>query len=84
MNLQNYLLSLSLFLLLLFNGATIANADESKEPRKCIMVFGAHADDVDEIAGGTFAKYIDNGYEGVYICVTNNSAGCLLVFIIIN
>jgi LmbE family N-acetylglucosaminyl deacetylase len=40
------------------------------------MVFGAHADDVDEIAGGTFAKYISMGYEGVYVCVTNNLAGC--------
>ncbi len=47
-------------------------------PRKCIMVFGAHADDVDEIAGGTFAKYIAKGYEGVYVCVTNNVAGCNL------
>lgn len=47
-------------------------------PRKCIMVFGAHADDVDEIAGGTFAKYIALGYEGVYVCVTNNLAGCNL------
>jgi LmbE family N-acetylglucosaminyl deacetylase len=46
------------------------------KPRKCIMVFGAHADDVDEIAGGTFAKYISMGYEGVYVCVTNNLAGC--------
>jgi len=42
------------------------------------MVFGAHADDVDEIAGGTFAKYISMGYEGVYVCVTNNLAGCSL------
>jgi len=45
---------------------------------KCIMVFGAHADDVDEIAGGTFAKYISMGYKGVYVCVTNNLAGCNL------
>jgi LmbE family N-acetylglucosaminyl deacetylase len=42
------------------------------------MVFGAHADDVDEIAGGTFAKYISMGYQGVYVCVTNNLAGCNL------
>ena len=47
-------------------------------PEKCIMVFGAHADDVDEIAGGTFAKYISKGYKGVYVCVTNNLAGCHL------
>lgn len=49
-----------------------------EKPRKCILVFGAHADDVDEIAGGTFAKYIAMGYEGVYVCVTNNLAGCNL------
>jgi len=42
------------------------------------MVFGAHADDVDEIAGGTFAKYTAMGYEGVYVSVTNNLAGCNL------
>ena len=48
------------------------------KPQKCIMVFGAHADDVDEIAGGTFAKYIASGYKGVYVCVTNNLAGCNL------
>jgi LmbE family N-acetylglucosaminyl deacetylase len=47
-------------------------------PQKCILVFGAHADDVDEMAGGTFAKYIANGYKGVYVCVTNNLAGCNL------
>jgi LmbE family N-acetylglucosaminyl deacetylase len=67
-----------LFILLILIGINNANGDERKEPRKCIMVFGAHADDVDEIAGGTFAKYIDNGYEGIYVCVTNNSAGCLI------
>ena len=42
------------------------------------MVFGAHADDVDEIAGGTFAKYIAMGFRGIYVCVTNNVAGCNL------
>ncbi len=46
------------------------------KPQKCIMVFGAHADDVDEIAGGTFAKYIAMGYKGIYVSVTNNLAGC--------
>jgi len=53
-------------------------AVENGKPGKCIMVFGAHADDVDEIAGGTFAKYIASGYKGVYVCVTNNLAGCNL------
>ena len=51
---------------------------DSETPRKCILVFGAHADDVDEIAGGTFAKYMDMGYEGAYVCFTNNTAGCNL------
>jgi LmbE family N-acetylglucosaminyl deacetylase len=50
----------------------------TENPRKCIMVIGAHADDVDEIAGGTFAKYIAMGYQGIYVCVTNNLAGCNL------
>jgi len=50
----------------------------NEKPRQCILVFGAHADDVDEIAGGTFAKYIDQGYEGIYVCYTNNTAGCNL------
>lgn len=45
-------------------------------PQKCILVFGAHADDVDEIAGGTFARYTSMGYKGVYVSVTNNLAGC--------
>ncbi|HLN54347.1 MAG TPA: PIG-L family deacetylase [Bacteroidales bacterium] len=47
-----------------------------QKPQKCILVFGAHADDVDEIAGGTFAKYTSMGYKGVYVSVTNNLAGC--------
>ncbi len=62
-------------LLLLFSSYYIFSQGKAK-PQKCIMVFGAHADDVDEIAGGTFAKYIANGYKGVYVCVTNNLAGC--------
>jgi LmbE family N-acetylglucosaminyl deacetylase len=53
-----------------------AFTQESVRPDKCIMVFGAHADDVDEIAGGTFARYISMGYKGIYVCVTNNLAGC--------
>jgi LmbE family N-acetylglucosaminyl deacetylase len=51
-------------------------AQSETAPRKCIMVFGAHADDVDEIAGGTFAKYTSMGYQGIYVSVTNNLAGC--------
>ena len=64
--------------LLIFLHCSLAIAQGKDKPRKCIMVFGAHADDVDEIAGGTFAKYIAMGYEGVYVCVTNNLAGCNL------
>lgn len=60
-----------------YAGKGPGTADKDK-PQKCIMVFGAHADDVDEIAGGTFAKYIASGYKGVYVCVTNNLAGCNL------
>lgn len=48
------------------------------KPRKCIMVFGAHADDIEIMAGGTFAKYISEGYEGIYVGVINNTAGCLI------
>lgn len=51
---------------------------ESQNPKKCILVFGAHADDVESLAGGTFAKYIAQGYQGIYVVVTNNTAGCLL------
>ena len=54
----------------------LISAQDKPSPRKCIMVFGAHADDVDEIAGGTFAKYTASGYQGIYVCVTNNLAGC--------
>ncbi len=48
------------------------------KPRKCIMVFGAHADDVEALAGGTLAKYIAMGYEGIYVGAINNLAGCSL------
>jgi len=51
-------------------------AGAKDKPRKCILVFGAHADDVDEIAGGTLARYTAQGYQGIYVCVTNNTAGC--------
>src|SRR5512137_584086 len=67
-----------LVLLLIVLGTYMASAGGKDKPRKCILVFGAHADDVDEIAGGTLAKYIAEGYQGVYVCVTNNLAGCLL------
>jgi LmbE family N-acetylglucosaminyl deacetylase len=63
----------TLFLILI---AVSASSQDSSKPRKCIMVFGAHADDVEPMAGGTFAKYISAGYEGIYVCVINNLAGC--------
>jgi LmbE family N-acetylglucosaminyl deacetylase len=69
---------LNFFLMLVIIQTGFFMVQGQGKPRKCIMVFGAHADDVDEIAGGTFAKYISMGYEGVYVCVTNNLAGCNL------
>jgi LmbE family N-acetylglucosaminyl deacetylase len=69
-------LVISIFFL---NSIVISMHGQLKEkPDKTILVFGAHADDVDEIAGGTFARYTAMGYKGVYVCVTNNLAGCNL------
>lgn len=68
-------LSFVLPALLYFN---LVSAQENNKPRKCIMVFGAHADDVESIAGGTLAKYIAMGYEGIYVGAINNLAGCNL------
>ena len=56
-------------------------ADRPPKPQtnKCMMVIGAHADDVEEVlAGGTMAKYKSEGYELVYVTTTNNAAGCVL------
>ncbi len=64
-----------IFILLPFLAGNVS-ASDSEKPRKCIMVFGAHADDVEILAGGTFARYIAEGYEGIYVCVINNTAGC--------
>ncbi|HET7179072.1 MAG TPA: PIG-L family deacetylase [Chryseosolibacter sp.] len=64
------------FLLFIFPLALLAQQKE--KPRKCILVFGAHADDVESLAGGTLAKYIAEGYEGIYVGVVNNLAGCSL------
>jgi LmbE family N-acetylglucosaminyl deacetylase len=65
-------------LLSFFHNMNTTLAQVTENTGKCIMVFGAHADDVDEIAGGTFARFIAEGYTGVYVCVTNNLAGCNL------
>lgn len=62
--------------MLLFLLAVSVQAQVKAKPNKCIMVFGAHADDVEPMAGGTFAKYISEGYQGIYVCVINNFAGC--------
>jgi len=40
-----------------------------------IMSVGAHADDIEVGAGGTLAKFRDQGYEIVYIMSTNNMSG---------
>lgn len=50
-------------------------AQMNQQPRKSIMIFGSHADDLEQMAGGTFAKFIAEGYEGVYVCVMNNLSG---------
>ena len=64
------------FVFLLFS--VQVSAQTKDKPRKCIMIFGAHADDVDENAGGTLAKYVAMGYEGIYVCAINNLDGCNL------
>ncbi len=40
-----------------------------------IMAIGAHADDVELHSGGTLFKYLDRGYEVVYVQSTNNMSG---------
>ncbi len=42
-----------------------------------IMAIGAHADDVELHFGGTLFKYIDRGYEAVYVMSTNNMSGAI-------
>lgn len=64
-----------LSLVLVFSLAGSSARGQAK-PERCILVFGAHADDVEPMAGGTFAKYIAEGYRGIYVCVINNFAGC--------
>jgi LmbE family N-acetylglucosaminyl deacetylase len=62
-------------ILVLLVSVNVMVAGDGGRPRKCIMVFGAHADDVEEMAGGTLAKYIAEGYQGVYVCMLNNFSG---------
>jgi LmbE family N-acetylglucosaminyl deacetylase len=40
-----------------------------------IMVVGAHADDVEILAGGTLWKYHEQGHEVVYVMSTDNMSG---------
>jgi LmbE family N-acetylglucosaminyl deacetylase len=40
-----------------------------------IIVFGAHPDDCDEVAGGTAAKWVAAGYKVRFVSVTNGDAG---------
>ncbi|HEX7845837.1 MAG TPA: PIG-L family deacetylase [Chitinophagaceae bacterium] len=72
----NFKMLLSVVVLLAITSTILAQTND--KPRKCIMVFGAHADDVESIAGGTFARYIAMGYEGIYVGMINNLAGCNL------
>jgi LmbE family N-acetylglucosaminyl deacetylase len=65
-------LRMFVFFLILLPSNLVHGTDK---PRKCILVFGSHADDVEQIAGGTFAKYIAEGYQGIYVCVMNNLSG---------
>lgn len=46
--------------------------------KKCIMLFAAHADDIELQAAGTLAKYLDKGHEIIYVMVTDNCDGGLL------
>ncbi|TMI63676.1 MAG: hypothetical protein E6H07_12950 [Bacteroidetes bacterium] len=75
---KKYLMAQRLMFLFTLLSFSIISAQENNKPRKCILVFGAHADDVESIAGGTFAKYIAMGYEGIYVGAINNLAGCSL------
>jgi hypothetical protein len=70
---RKFIVAYMLFILL----GSLTVSGQSK-PEKCIMVIGAHADDVESIAGGTLAQYIAMGYKGVYVGTINNLAGCSL------
>jgi len=74
-NMKQRKIMIACLLFLLFVPFTISAQDK---PEKCIMVIGAHADDVESIAGGTLAKYIAMGYKGIYVGTINNLAGCSL------
>src|SRR5438046_3227283 len=41
-----------------------------------VMGIAAHADALEDTFGGTFAKLTREGWMGVYVIATNNTAGC--------
>lgn len=43
--------------------------------KRVIMAVGAHADDIELNIGGTVLKYLERGYELVYVMSTNNMSG---------
>lgn len=43
--------------------------------QKTLMAIGAHADDIELYVGGTLLKYMDQGYDVIYIMSTNNMSG---------
>lgn len=69
-----FLFGIKFFLIIILVSSVVALGQKEK-PNKSIMVFGCHADDVEEMTGGTFAKYISEGYKGIYVCVENNLSG---------
>ena len=43
--------------------------------KKCILAIMAHADDLEIFAGGTMAKFTEQGYRGVLVMLTGNMGG---------
>ena len=43
--------------------------------KKCIMAIMAHADDLEIFAGGTMAKFTEQGYQGILVMLTGNMSG---------
>lgn len=65
---------------LLFTGLSAPSAqaaDDSKEPSKTyrVIVFGAHPDDCELMAGGTAARWAKLGFEIKFVSVTNGDIG---------
>jgi LmbE family N-acetylglucosaminyl deacetylase len=78
MRTKGNILLMRLGIMIFFAPVLTMHAGGQEKTENCIMVFGAHADDVELIAGGTFARYISEGYQGIYVCVINNAAGCAI------